>query len=324
MRQIGIIILVLGLFVNEGWSQQMPLYSQYMLNGFLLNPAVAGSEGYSAVNITAREQWVGFLEGPGTYALSFQTRVLKKSYISRTSTVRMGKRHKSRNGRVGLGGYIFSHRNGAVERTGIKGTYAYHIRLANSQLSFGLSMVGYQFRIDEDMINLKDKDDELWAGATKSVFIPDADAGVYYTSPNLWGGFSVDQLFESVLKFGDSGYDRFVMERNYYLIGGYDFKVRREWVLSPSTLVKYSETGVWQCDFNMRIYYNQAYWGGITYRTGNSIIVMAGLSIDRLIFGYAFDIGLNSIMKHSFGTHEFTFIAKIGNNTQRFRWLNRF
>ena len=39
----------------DGFSQQVPLYSQYMLNGFLLNPAVAGSEGYTAVNLTARE-----------------------------------------------------------------------------------------------------------------------------------------------------------------------------------------------------------------------------------------------------------------------------
>ena len=41
-------------------------------------------------------------------------------------------------------------------------------------------------------------------------------------------------------------------------------------------------------------------------------------------FGYAFDIGLNSIVKHSYGTHEFTFIAKFGENARRYRWLNRF
>lgn len=324
MKRIGIIIFLVGLFMTEGRSQQIPLYSQYMLNGFLLNPAVAGSEGYTAVNLTAREQWVGFREGPGTYALSFQTRILNRSYISRSSVVRKARRTNSRNGKVGIGGYIFNHRNGAVDRTGIKGTYAYHIRFPHSQLSFGLSLVGYQYRLDDDKITLKDEDDELWAGAHKSVFIPDADVGVYYTSRDFWGGFSVDQMFESVLKFGDSGYDQFVMERNYYLIGGFDFNLRREWVMSPSALVKYVESGVWQTDISWRVYYNQSYWGGITYRTGHSIIVMAGVSVDRLIFGYAFDIGLNSIMKHSFGTHEFTFIAKIGNNTQRFRWLSRF
>ncbi|TFH25103.1 MAG: type IX secretion system membrane protein PorP/SprF, partial [Bacteroidia bacterium] len=55
-----------------------------------------------------------------------------------------------------------------------------------------------------------------------------------------------------------------------------------------------------------------------------SIIILAGVSVDKLIFGYAYDIGLNSIMKHSYGTHEFTIIAKFGDNARRYRWLNRF
>ncbi|MGM0474771.1 MAG: PorP/SprF family type IX secretion system membrane protein [Bacteroidota bacterium] len=324
MRRLVYIIMMLSLGMVEGFSQQMPLYSQYMLNGFLLNPAVAGSEGYTAVNLTAREQWVGFPEGPGTYAMSFQTRILKKSYISRQASVRRRQRMGSRSGNVGLGGYIFNHRNGAMERIGIKGTYAYHIRLSESQLSFGLSVVAYQYRLDDDKIRLEYPDDNFWSGTHKSVFIPDADAGVYYMSRELWAGFSVDQLFESVLKFGDSGYDQFIMERNYYLMGGYDFQINRNLILTPSTHIKYSESGKLQADISGKAYYQQSYWGGLTYRTGHSIIVLAGVSVDKLIFGYAFDIGLNSIMKHSFGSHEFMFIAKFGDNARRYRWLNRF
>jgi sRNA-binding regulator protein Hfq len=51
-------------------AQQTPVYSQYMMNGFLLNPAVAGAEGFTAVNVTAREQWLGFQNAPSTYAVS--------------------------------------------------------------------------------------------------------------------------------------------------------------------------------------------------------------------------------------------------------------
>jgi len=297
LKKLLYIIICLAGFFAEASSQQVPLYSQYMLNGFLLNPAVAGSEGYTAVNLTAREQWIGMKHAPGTYALSFQTRILKKSYISRGTSVRKRNSGSSRGGKVGLGGYIFSDHNGAVKRTGIKGTYAYHINFRHSQLSFGLSVVGYQFSLDDDLIHLLHPGDELWLGANKSVFIPDADFGVYYTARNYWGGFSVDQLFESTLKIGDSGYDRYVMERNYYLIGGYDFELSRDIVLSSSTLLKYA---------------------------GQSIIVLAGVSVDKFIFGYAYDIGLNSIMKYSYGTHEFTFIAKFGDNARRYRWLNRF
>ena len=324
MKRLIYIALFLGGILSEGFSQQVPLYSQYMLNGFLLNPAVAGSEGYTAVNLTAREQWIGLQNGPGTYALSFQTRVLRKSYISRETSILKDQQENTRSGNIGVGGYFFKDRNGAVERTGFKGTYAYHIIFPESQLSFGLSFVAYQYRLNEDLINFADPGDVLWLGADKSVFIPDADAGVYYTASKYWAGLSVDQLFESTLKIGDSGYARYVMERNYYIMGGYDFEVKPEITISPSTLIKIAENGKLQADINGKIFIQQTYWGGLTYRTGHALIVMAGISIDKFMFGYAFDIGLNSIMKHSYGSHEFTFIVKFGDNARRYRWLNRF
>jgi len=314
----------LGLLVANGLAQQAPLYSQYMLNGFLLNPAVAGSEGYTAVNLTAREQWVGFQDGPATYALSFQTRILRESPIRRKTSIRRRKKASSIGGNVGLGGYIFNHKNGAVDRTGVKATYSYHIEFEQSQLSFGLSLVGYQYKLDKDRITLENYDDDIWNGLNNSVFIPDADAGVYYMAKDYWAGFSVDQLFESVLKFGDTGYEQFVMERKYTLMGGYDYSVNDNMVISSSARIKYLENGKMQADISGTFNYQQSYWGGLTYRTGHSVIVMAGVGVDRLLFGYAFDIGLNSIMKHSFGTHEFTIIAKLGDITRRHRWLNRF
>ena len=324
MKKLLYIFIILCGFFLEASSQQVPLYSQYILNGFLINPAVAGSEGYTAANLTAREQWIGMEHAPGTYALSFQTRILRKSYISRGSSVRRRSTNNTRGGKVGLGAYIFTDQNGAVERTGFKGTYAYHISFRHSQLSFGLSMVAYQFKLNEDLIHLADPGDELWLGANKAVLIPDADFGVYYTARNYYAGFSVDQMFESVLKIGDSGYDRYVMERNYYLIGGYDFEINRDLVFTPSTLLKYAENGKFQADLSGKFYFQQSFWVGTTYRTGHAIILLAGVSVDKFIFGYAFDIGLNSIMKHSYGTHEFTFIAKFGDNARRYKWLNRF
>jgi len=306
-------------------AQQAPQYSQYMLNGFLLNPATAGSEGYTAINLTAREQWVGFLDGPSTYALSFQTRLLQESHISRKNAVRRKSRSGFRGGNVGLGGYIFNHTNGAVNRTGLKVAYAYHLELSEARLSFGLSLMGFQYRIDEDRIELENPDDQLWLGIRQSVFIPDADFGMYYSSERIWGGFSIGQLLESALKFGDAGYDRLVMERTYNLMGGYDFQTsNQDIILSPSAHIKVAGNGKAQADITGRVIYDQSYFGGITYRTGHAIIIMAGITVDRLAFGYAFDIGLNSIMKHSYGTHEFTFIAKLGDHTRRLRWLTRY
>ncbi|MCP4310272.1 MAG: type IX secretion system membrane protein PorP/SprF [Bacteroidetes bacterium] len=325
MRRLVYLVILMTGFLVESYSQQTPVYSQYLLNGFLVNPAIAGSEGYSAVNLTVREQWVGFEDGPATYALSFQTRLMRESHISRNNSIRRRRKSNFRGGNVGLGGYIFNHRNGAVDRTGIRLTYAYHIVLDEAQLSFGLSLMGYQYRVDKSRVTLESPDtDMLWLNLQQSVFIPDADAGVYYTSKTIWAGFSVDQLFESAIKFGDKGYDQMVMERNYHLMGGYDYIVNKDMTLSPSTHLKFAENGKFQADITGKFYYKQSYWGGITYRTGSSLIVGAGVSVDRLVFGYAYDIGLNSIMKHSNGTHEFTFIIKLGDLSRRHRWLTRY
>ena len=57
-------------------AQQLPIYSQYILNGFMINPAMAGHDGYTSFNTTARQQWLGFKEAPQTYSASWQTRML--------------------------------------------------------------------------------------------------------------------------------------------------------------------------------------------------------------------------------------------------------
>jgi len=324
MRRFIFIAAFLLICVLKAFSQQAPVYSQYMLNGFLLNPAAAGSEGYTAVNLTAREQWVGFAGGPATYALSFQTRFMQQSKINRGKSVRKRGRSASRGGRVGLGGYVYNHRNGAVDRTGLKLTYAYHIDLESFQLSFGLSMVGTQFRLDDSRIKLEIPDDDLWSGVHKSVFIPDADFGVYVSGRDFWGGISVDQLLESAIKFGDEGYETLVLERNYNLMGGYDFMINRDLTISPSTYIKVAENRKVQADISAKCYFKQDFWGGLTYRTGHALVVLAGVRVERLVFGYAYDIGLNGIMRYTYGTHEFTFVARFGDVASRHRWLNRF
>ena len=104
-----IIACTLALICLSGnsFAQQVPMYSQYIMNGFLINPSFAGRDGYTTVNLTVREQWTGLPQAPSTYALSFQTRVLNNSYISKTTTVKKRLVKPTKGGRVGTGGYVF-------------------------------------------------------------------------------------------------------------------------------------------------------------------------------------------------------------------------
>ncbi|MBA7561019.1 hypothetical protein ES708_02653 [subsurface metagenome] len=308
-------------------AQQLPQYSQYMMNKFLINPAVAGSEGYTAFNLTAREQWIGLENSPRTYAFSVQTRVLKNSFISRGASVRKKRAAASRSGKVGLGGYIFADQSGLVSRTGLKFTYSYHIAFQRGQLSFGLSGTGYQFRIDREAIQLYNPDDDLVNNFDNRMFIPDADIGVYYSDPKMYAGFSASQLFGASLKFGQGSYENFKLLRHFYLIGGYNIDINDYLIIEPSMLLKTSEMLSFQMDLTGKVYIYQDYWAGLSYRTGaqaGALIIMGGLRVDKFFFGYSFDYTLSSIMRHSFGSHEFMIAVKLGDTARRYKWLIRY
>jgi len=320
------IALFAGLvFAQNVRAQQVPLYSQYVLNSFLLNPAIAGSSGYTMFNVVAREQWIGIENSPKTYALSFHTRIMPNSYIKRRRPVKRKFNYGFTSGNVGMGAYVFSDRVGSLNRTGMRLSYAYHLsnKSDGSQISFGFSLLAYQLNFNDDKVILRDPDDEVWYTARESVFIPDADVGIYYSNPQMYVGLSVDQVMESAIKFGDTGFDQYKLDRNYYLYGGYDIEIDRKYILEPSLLVKVTENGAFQGDISLKVYYDMSYWLGLTYRTGDAMIAMAGLSFDKYVVGYAYDFSMSSIMRRSYGSHEFVFALRLGENSRRYRWLNR-
>lgn len=324
ITRIYFLLAIVFFFSHKGLSQQLPLYSQYMMNKFLLNPAVAGSEGYTAFNLTAREQWIGFKDSPKTHALCAQTRVLKNSFVAKGTAIRRKRKNTSRSGKVGLGGYVFNDQTGLVSRTGFQLTYAYHILIQKGQLSFGLSGTAYQFKVDREKLRLYEQDDELINTFDNTMIIPDADVGVYYSDPKMYAGLSASQLFQSSLKFGKKGYENYRLKRHYYLMGGYNIDLNNDMILEPSLLLKASEGWSFQMDLGAKLYFMEDYWGGLMFRTGGALILMGGVKVDKFYIGYAFDYTLSSMMKHSFGTHEFMLALKLGDSARRYRWLIRY
>jgi len=211
----------------------------------------------------------------------------------------------NRSGNVGIGGYVFNDRNGIIDRTGIQGTYSYHIWMDQNQLSFGVSLTGYQLKLDDRNAIMHNYDDPLLNNSRKALFVPDINLGVYYSNPDYYLGFSTAQLLQSALKFGNDGFQDYKMLRHYYLMGGYGFFLDNGITIEPSFLVQATFESKLQMDINTRVYYRDDYWGGISYRSSGAFIMMGGVKVDRFYFGYAFDYTTSSIRKHSFGSHEF-------------------
>ncbi len=322
--------VVLSFISGASIAQQVPMYSQYMMNGFLINPSFAGRDGYTTVNLTIREQWVGLAGAPSTYAASFQTRILKNSYISKSTSVRKKLVKPTKGGKVGLGGYVFNDNNGIMKRTGIQAAYAYHIQMGRTggvpnNLSFGLALTAYQFAINTEGL-IYDPDDPLLNSYDRSVFIPDFNFGASFTTTKYYVGFAMTNLLRGSLLFADTSDTKRNELGNYFLTGGVKFPLSADWVLEPSAFIKASDMlfKSIQLDLTSRVYYKDDYWAGVSWRTNDAIIMMMGLKYDRFYFAYAFDFTLTDIRRQSFGTHELSVAVKFGESARRYRWINAY
>ena len=331
MRNLKRIIqaVFLSFIFGTAVAQQVPMYSQYIMNGFLVNPSFAGRDGYTTVNLTVREQWVGMAGSPSTYAASFQTRILKNSYISKSTSVRKNIVKPTKGGRVGVGGYLFNDNNGIMRRTGGQVAYAYHIPMgpkdSPNTLSFGLALTAYNYAINTDGVAY-DRDDPYLNSYDRSVFITDFNFGANYTTSKYYVGFAMTNLLRGSLIFADTSSNNRSELGHYFLTGGVKIPINGEWRLEPSAFIKSSDMmfNSIQLDLTSRVYYKDDYWAGLSYRTNDALIMMLGLKYDKFYFAYAFDFALTDIRTQTLGTHEITLAVKFGESARRYRWINAF
>ncbi|PLX12242.1 MAG: hypothetical protein C0594_02665 [Marinilabiliales bacterium] len=288
---IAFLFIVTGLF-----AQQQPLYSQYLLNGFLLNPAMAGSESYIPIRITARDQWEGIKGAPRTLAVSGHTQLAGQ--------------------KMGVGGYIYTDAFGPISRTGLMASYAYHLMLhkIDSKLAFGLSVSAFQYKVDQSNLILKDDIgmDNALSGGVETSFAPDACFGAYLYRPNYFVGIAATQLIEYDLGLNDNNVNSMV--RHYYFSGGYKFKLNDKFDIEPSLLVKTTEETPAQVDINVKTYFMENYWLAISYRTSKAMVAVLGIKYDMFYLGYAFDWTFGKISEYSTGSHEIVLGVNLGEN----------
>ncbi len=319
-----LLIFVIGFSAN---AQQFPYFTHYTFNKFVNNPAAAGIDGYTTVNLIAREQWVGIGGTPKTHALVFDSRILGDSYILQKLPIRKNEKPRTRSGNTAWGGYIINDANGPISKTYLNGTYAYHLDLGERQVSFGLSMLLFQNRLDGDQLITHDGssvEDDLIPNGKESFWIMDANFGVYLAARDYYAGYSTVQLFNSKVKFGVNEKGVYELKRQHNLIGGYRFFLTNRIDLEPSTLIKIQETARAQIDLTAKFIIDKRYWGGLNLRSGTALAIFGGLNYDKYYFGYAFEYDFNTFAKQTFATHEITVIARFGDAARRYKWLNSY
>jgi type IX secretion system PorP/SprF family membrane protein len=279
-------ITVIVLLVKNIQAQQLPQYTQYMLNDLAINPAVAGKDNYADVRSNNRYQWMGIADAPRTYMLTLHSPL--------------------KNRHMGLGTHIYTDIVGPTRRVGISIAYAYHIKLTEkTKLSLGLSAGIQQWGIDGHKLHLHDTGDENLLTQYQTKIVPDFGAGIYVHNDKWYIGLSAPQLYQSPIKLYDGGDNKGTLVRHFILNGAYKFNVNDDFKVEPSFLLKYANPAPMEIDLGARVIYQEQVWLGIGYRHHDAITALVGFMYKNyLMIGYSYDFTTSKLKKYSTGTHE--------------------
>lgn len=267
-------------------AQQLPQYTQYMLNEFAINPAVAGKEEFADVRSNNRYQWVGITDAPRTYMLTVHGPMKLKN--------------------MGLGMNLFTDIVGPTRRVGLNFSYAYHIKLnEETKVSLGLSAGVLQWGIDGHKLQLHDAGDENLLTQYQTTYVPDFGAGVLLYTKKYYIGIAVPQMYQSKINLYPGVENKGKLVTHFNVNGAYKFDLGEDFKLEPSFILKYAMPAPMKLDVGVRGIYREQVWLGVAYRHNDAVTALVGyLYKNYLMIGYSYDFSTTNIRRYSSGTHE--------------------
>jgi type IX secretion system PorP/SprF family membrane protein len=283
---------------STGISLGYPVYSQYLQNGLVINPAYTGSRGALSGFLSYRMQWMGTEGSPVTQSVSLHTPM--------------------KNDKVAFGLMAQFMQFGFTKSSSFYANYAYHIRLKKGKLSFGLKGGADLSRTDYTGIILTNAGDPVFAVNDKPYVLPNVGTGVYYFSNKLFAGVSIPS-FLSYEKTGTGSVQAYHSFSNYDIVFSAGGLIAFSQVIKfkTSMLIDYSLQStkkLTQFDLNGNLIIADLVWIGGSWRTSEEVAVgILQVQLNpQLMFGLSYDYPVGRMNSYSKGSSEFILRYEFG------------
>lgn len=288
-KRLYILLLFLALGVRV-FAQQDPMYSQYVFNGMLINPAYAGTREVLSASALYRNQWVNIPGAPKTGVFSLDSPV--------------------RNQKVGLGLTMLVDKIGITSHTGIEGVYSYKIYFNQSVLSFGLQAgVGFYNSINSEVDYSDDSVTDPAFMTDYHKVLPNFSMGTYYHTDRFYAGFSVMDILGKSIEtqlYPNAANDLTInVVSHFFLTSGYLFDLVPGIGFQPSFLLKYVAGAPLEGDINGVVSFNDRLYLGVSYRSYASVDFLFQVKVNQqLSLGYSYEYATNELSNFTSGSHE--------------------
>lgn len=278
-----------------------PIYSQYLQNGLMINPAYSGSREALSTFLSYRMQWMGTDGAPVIQSASLHSPM--------------------KNDKVALGLKAQFMQYGVTKSTSIYASYAYHLRVGTGKLSLGLTAGADMSNTDYTGIleTLTDPADPVFLANDEPYILPNFGAGAYYFSKKLFAGFSIPSFLSYRKSEQGTDPEAYHSFNEYTMLfsGGGLITLSTALKFKPSFLVNYSlqETKkLTQLDLNANFIIADLLWIGGSWRTTEEVVV-AILQVQlnpQFMFGFSYDYPVGRMNSYSKGSSEFILRYEFG------------
>lgn len=293
-KKIFVIFLFISLFtrVTPGYAQSSPVISQFSFNPYLYNPAFAGSEGYLALYLAHRMQWIGIEGAPVTSAVAIHTPVART---------------------FALGGQLRQRTNGALTEQTAYISPVYIIPFGEQHnLRFGLSGGATQ-----RSINLQDASAEqqtYLANYTTRSIQWNFQFGINYAYKNFTLGLALPTLNKQYIVGLDNQSEAFDIQpfEEYLASASYFWIVKdNKLALEPSFIYHQLNEASTRMEAGLMLHAGGLVMAGATYRTDYGPSLMLGVNLRKISVGYAYELG-NTGLGLGQSTHEIQARLQLG------------
>ncbi|NNE29545.1 MAG: type IX secretion system membrane protein PorP/SprF [Saprospiraceae bacterium] len=325
MRKTIILFVVSICFSNLSFAQQDAMFTKYMFNSLVYNPAYAGAKDHMALGVLHRTQWWDIEGGPNTQSFTIHTPLPKD--------------------RIGLGFWAVNDVIGPTHTISANLAYAYRIPMGNGKLSVGVQGGITNWAADWTKLDLFSPDDPAFSDANPNFLLPNFGVGVYYYSDKFYVGAASPRLIEYDLQDEPINTQRWAKQyRHYFFSTGVAIPLRGEQiVLKPSLLIKnvgmfskfnkdenFEQLGApTEFDIDVSVLFYKALWIGASFRSSLEVFIDDSSSFDSadiwasyyltngLRIGAAYDYTLTKLQTVAGGSFEIMLGYEFNYTTKR-------
>ena len=288
-KAFGILFITMILFSLGGFSQDI-VFSQNMFYKDNINPSSFLIANDYNVFLLYNNNMGGFDNNPHTQVVDF-------------SMLR---------GNQKFGIYFINDKLGFDLIQNVKGRYAQKFDLTkNSSFSLGLGIGAVHRKLEVTKLTFdEDNDPVSLVDYAKTWF--DYDFGAEYRYDRLYVGLSFTHFGKLLNNSANE-----VLTSHVYAYAQYAYEVNKMFTVYPSLLMRYW-TGSFMVETGITAYYNNTFWGGVSFSDFQDLTFMAGLKVyENIMFGYAFKANLNQNILNPFATGTNEIFLNIPFNTTR-------